>query len=207
MKIIVRNDHFRALLNTAATEDVRYYLNGFLFDFVEQRLIATDGFALISVPILEVIGKPTQKELEQQGTEYGKGKGWLLFARPTKPPPKTSTKNPDMDTVEIDTEAMTIEYRRSSVNLRADAVLRYIDGPYPDYKAVMPKSWTEEGRSPELNTMFISRVTSEVVGKAACIRLLWEHQEANALKPLSPYKVQMFGAWQDVEFIVMPCRR
>lgn len=104
-----------------ANQDVRYYLNGLLFDLREQtlRCVATDGHRLALAETVLTDGRSTQRQiiiprkgvLELQGLfEAGDG-------------------------------MVEIEFGRNHLRVRRDRVVftsKLIDGRFPDYEAVIP---------------------------------------------------------------------
>lgn len=112
MKIGIKPRHLKATMLFAAKHDVRYYLNGVLFNGKTGELVATDGHRLIAIQTGrksdDAVIIPTE-----------------LIANVLKVIPK------DLDDVELeydaDSKVITLHC------LKDDA----IDGRYPDYEVVM----------------------------------------------------------------------
>jgi len=104
-----------------AQQDVRYYLNGLLFDLRDQtlRCVATDGhrLAMCEAPLEHVVGSKRQIIVPRKGvTELQR----LL---------------------EGGDRALELELGRSHVRVKRDDVTftsKLIDGRFPDYEAVVP---------------------------------------------------------------------
>ena len=104
-----------------ANQDVRYYLNGLLFDFTDSQLraIATDGHRLAICDLDSPIDMTTDRQL------IVPRKGVLELSR----------------MLSGDAEQVTLAIGRNHVRLvKGDTTFtsKLIDGRFPDYKAVIP---------------------------------------------------------------------
>ena len=104
-----------------ANQDVRYYLNGLLFDFGSQRLraIATDGHRLAICDLENSIDVMTDRQL------IVPRKGVMELTR----------------MLSDDSDEVTLAIGRNHVRLvKGDTTFtsKLIDGRFPDYKAVVP---------------------------------------------------------------------
>src|SRR5690606_9026477 len=102
-----------------AQQDVRYYLNGLLFDLREQslRCVATDGhrLALCEAPLEQPVGTTRQSSVPGKGV------------------------NERQRLVEGGDRAVELEVGRSHIRVKRDDVSfnsKLIDGRLPDYEAV-----------------------------------------------------------------------
>jgi DNA polymerase-3 subunit beta len=114
-----------------AHQDVRYYLNGMLFDLRESalRCVATDGhrLAMAESRLDQMIQSPRQIIVPRKGVMELQG----LF--------------------ESGDEVVEIEFGRNHLRLRRDKVTftsKLIDGRFPDYEAVIPIGADKEVRVP-----------------------------------------------------------
>ncbi len=112
-----------------AHQDVRYYLNGMLFDLRESalRCVATDGhrLAMAETQLDQVIQSPRQIIVPRKGVVELQG----LF--------------------EAGDGSVEIEFGRNHLRLRRDRVTftsKLIDGKFPDYEAVVPIGADKEVR-------------------------------------------------------------
>lgn len=105
----------------AARQDVRYYLNGLLFEWHDSTLIlvATDGYRLANVGLrADIDGNPGQAILPTQTVAI-----LAKIAAATGPAPLT----------------LTLHRNRLAVAWRGgDLVSKLIDGKYPDWRRVVP---------------------------------------------------------------------
>lgn len=104
-----------------ANQDVRYYLNGLLFDFSEQQLraIATDGHRLAICDLEGTVDISSDRQL------IVPRKGVMELAR----------------MLSADEEEVTLAIGRNHIRLvKGDTIFtsKLIDGRFPDYKAVIP---------------------------------------------------------------------
>ena len=105
-----------------ANQDVRYYLNGLLFDFSEQQLkaIATDGHRLAVCDLDGTIDITSDRQL------IVPRKGVMELAR----------------MLSAEKEEVTLAIGRNHIRLvKGDTIFtsKLIDGRFPDYQAVIPK--------------------------------------------------------------------
>lgn len=112
-----------------AHQDVRYYLNGMLFDLRESalRCVATDGhrLAMAETRLDQIIQSPRQIIVPRKGVMELQG----LF--------------------EAGDGTVEIEFGRNHLRLRRDNVTftsKLIDGKFPDYEAVVPIGADKEVR-------------------------------------------------------------
>lgn len=177
MKLEIETKHFRALMTVAAKNDVRYYLNGVHVDTDHNKLVATDGHRLITVPI-----DPVPDDLRT-----------AILSRP-QVLPKASDESV---TIETDGSRVTYTYlskNGSKVTHHGDT----IDGNYPDYKRVLPEP--DEALTMTLarfNPLLVSDVCKEL--KAKGIVMYAPAGEASA------YPVEFTGN-PDIEFCLMGMR-
>jgi len=104
-----------------ANQDVRYYLNGLLFDFVNQQLkaVATDGHRLAICDLESEISVKSDRQL------IVPRKGVLELSR----------------MLSDDSDQVTLAIGRNHIRLvKGDTTFtsKLIDGRFPDYKAVVP---------------------------------------------------------------------
>jgi len=104
-----------------ANQDVRYYLNGLLFDFCDQQLraIATDGHRLAVCDLEGTVEIASDRQL------IVPRKGVMELAR----------------MLSADEEEVTLAIGRNHIRLvKGDTIFtsKLIDGRFPDYKAVIP---------------------------------------------------------------------
>lgn len=124
-KIVVNEASLKRMMDKTsfamANQDVRYYLNGLLFDFSagQLRSIATDGHRLAVCDLSEPVSISADRQL------IVPRKGVLELSR----------------MLSDDSEEVTLGIGRNHVRLvKGDTVFtsKLIDGRFPDYKAVIP---------------------------------------------------------------------
>ena len=124
-KIVVSESSLKKMMDKTsfamANQDVRYYLNGLLFDFSGQQLrsIATDGHRLAVCDLAEPVTISSDRQL------IVPRKGVLELSR----------------MLSEDSDEVTLGVGRNHLRLvKGDTVFtsKLIDGRFPDYKAVIP---------------------------------------------------------------------
>jgi len=117
--MIVQKKHLQAALLFAATKDVRYYLNGVLFD-KSGYIVATDGHRAIAIDAI----KETCAWLES----------FIVPSELIQKALKVSDKNVDAVELEIDFSQTSRDYTVSLDGIKGIC----IDGRYPEWQAVIP---------------------------------------------------------------------
>jgi DNA polymerase-3 subunit beta len=129
MKITVQHDTIKALLLIAPKSDIRYYLNGVCADVRNgaATLVATDGHRLLAVPV-------TADDVEDAvDGQYIIPRDTLDAVKPVKVP-----RNDNLPlTIEIVDTRITITGATTATSPT-------VDGRFPDWRRVMPKSATNE---------------------------------------------------------------
>jgi len=186
-KITIKRERFNALLANQARNDVRYYLHGFHLDFDKAIGVATDGHALVRVPI--AIENEYDDALPQSVILQGK-------EAPLKPAPRGCTD------VTICKDEETRQWSLSYTTKRAGKMtlaLTDIDGKFPDYERVIPKD-KDSGKIDAIgfNPNLFAR-TSKALGRDV-VRVQFSKTDNRAM-------VVTFGEEEpDVLAVVMPCR-
>ena len=144
MKFEIANDTIKALLLSAAKEDVRYYLKGVCIDVRAGAAcaVATNGHILLAVPLVLADGAgelvPGQYIIPREALEG------------IKPTHKSLPV-----TIEVLTPAPAPDPDRPGVTIRksptatvfaggATAHVQLVDGQYPDWRRVVPRSVSYE---------------------------------------------------------------
>ena len=149
MKFIIENDTIKALLLAAAKKDVRYYLNGILFDVREHDAVAvaTDGHILLAVPL--------SPELDENGTgayvpgQYIVSREALESIKPSKLVPMQF----EFDSVN---QSVTIS------SAGAHTTVKLTDARFPEWRRVVPATVTDH----------VSQFDAEYVGTFGKIQKL-----------------------------------
>lgn len=130
MKFAIEADTIKALLLAAAKKDVRYYLNGILFDVraTDAVAVTTDGHIMLAVPIAP--------ELDDNGTgsyfpgQYIVPRDVLESIKPNKIFPLFFTFDPAARTVTI-------------ANAGTETTVKLMDATYPEWRRAVPKTVTD----------------------------------------------------------------
>lgn len=131
MKITIDHSVIKALLICAAKQDVRYYLKGVLVDAraSDVTLVTTDGHRMLAYPVatdaIEALA-PGQYIIPREALEAVKP---CKAGRVTLP-----------ITIEID----VAHGRENKITGATSAVTPLIDGKFPDWRRVMPKTVSGE---------------------------------------------------------------
>ena len=110
-------DDYRAALACSAKNDVRYYLNGVLLSAEHSEIVGTDGHTLF-------VGKLATCDLSED----------LILETPKVPLNVTEVE------IKVYPGEAPVRYRMTTRTERGDvkeALLRVIDGRFPDYKAIL----------------------------------------------------------------------
>ena len=128
MKYRINAKLFNATVSAQATNDVRYYLNGFFLSAEHNELVATNGHIMCIAPIDPCADEPNWHDCEvpRNGSI---GAGWI-FSGITKPLPMSAQE------VIIDTEVPRLEVIGLKYKGPRYVALELIDASYPDYKTV-----------------------------------------------------------------------
>jgi DNA polymerase-3 subunit beta len=115
----------RGLILASAKQDVRYYLNGSLFDFENGRAVSTDGHCLLAINVQADFVDPAYS------TAIARRDDLETIAK--------LGKVDDIITVTYDERGIT--YERDG---RATLTALAIDGRFPEYARVIPDKWSNE---------------------------------------------------------------
>lgn len=126
MKYRINAKLFNATVSAQATNDVRYYLNGFFLSAERSELVATNGHIMCIAPIDKMEGDETDETSTKHGAS---GEGWI-FSGITEPLPQSAQE------VVIDTEVPRLEVIGLKYKGPRYVVLEPIDARYPAYKTV-----------------------------------------------------------------------
>lgn len=141
MKITIDHSVIKALLICAAKQDVRYYLKGVLVDVraSDVTLVTIDGHRLLAYPVatdaIEALA-PGQYIIPREALEAVKP---CKAGRITLP-----------ITIEID----TVKGLENKITGATSVVTPLIDGKFPDWRRVMPK--TVSGEPTQYNPEYVS---------------------------------------------------
>ena len=136
----------------ASTEQVRYYLNGVLFEVSEgkARIVATDGHRMIIFDL--------------EGDEFGEDQSFIIpssLINRIKAGRKT-----DFADIEIKDGIVRIEYDGAVFSEKA------IDGTYPDYRRIMIPDDKKQEFTPEIrfNPSYLGDFAkvNKILGRAKC---------------------------------------
>ena len=131
MKITIDHNTIKALLICAAKQDVRYYLKGVLVDAraSDVTLVTTDGHRLLAYPVavdaIEALA-PGQYIIPREALEAVK--------------PCKAGRHVLPITIEID----VAHGRENKITGATSAVTPLIDGKFPDWRRVLPKTVSNE---------------------------------------------------------------
>ena len=130
MKFAIKADTIKALLLAAAKNDVRYYLNGILFDVraTDAVAVATDGHVMLAVPI-------TPEPDENDETHYLPGQ--FIVPRDVLESIKPNKIFPLFFTFDAAARTVTI------ANAGTETTVKLIDGTYPEWRRAVPKTVTD----------------------------------------------------------------
>lgn len=183
MPVTLTSERYNALLANCADDAVRYCLNGFCLDFDAGMAIATDGYAIITIPIAEPELRLTGQVI--LGPHTGKLK-----------------RAPKGGTAVIDTSCDTVTFFTSQGLQRDVILLLRIDDKYPDYTKVIPEMNGKKAPSvlPAINPRLISRTTEAL--RADFVQFAFPANPSKA----SPFLVQIHKH-DDIRCVVMPARR
>ncbi len=129
--VSVGGETLRSLLQkteyAASTEEVRYYLNGLYFNFLEHKteVVATDGNRL-AVAYCEPLNSP------------GETKGFIVPLKAVKEIERTFQKSGEVD---VSLSENQILFKDDNATLTA----RLVEGDYPNYEKIIPEM--SEGRT------------------------------------------------------------
>lgn len=126
MKFTIEANRFRALMTTAAKNDVRYYLNGIHLNIKQMRVEATDGHRAIYMPL-------DPDECTQAGIS---GDESIILSRPAKLPNKTDGPV-QIEITGTNNATVTYTTAKGAVTIHQEHI---IDGQFPDLDRVMPDS-------------------------------------------------------------------
>lgn len=184
MKIEITANRYNALLANTGRDGVRYYLHGIFVDTKHVCMVATDGYALLRVPVtLDGDGETPDTR---------------IYA--------STGKAPKNGSVLIDLIEDTAEMRLKSGKVKKTIKLDRIDGKFPDYRSVIPDNIDPERDQPSLrgdccfNPSLMSR-TLEALEPGEIHQL----QTFHADKGKGPIVCRV-AKHKDLTLIVMPCR-
>lgn len=146
MKLTLRHEVIKALLQFAAEKDLRYYLNGVFVDATRPgpvALVATDGYVLLALPV-----EPEGIEARQEGA-------WIVpreLFEAVKPIKANKTALP------ITVHLGEGENPDVSVQGLTTAAGKAIDGQYPDWRRVIPATTT--GEAAQFDPRLIARLSA-----------------------------------------------
>lgn len=155
MKITIDHNTIKALLICAAKQDLRYYLKGVLVDAraSDVTLVTTDGHRMLAYPVatdaIEALA-PGQYIIPREALEAVKP---CKAGRVTLPITIEIVTAPDQPDPERG--GVTIKGKTSiTVTGATSAVTAPIDGKFPDWRRVLPK--TVSGEPTQYNPEYVS---------------------------------------------------
>lgn len=156
MKITIDHNTIKALLICAAKQDVRYYLKGVCVDARANGdvvLVTTDGHRLLAYPVatdaIEALA-PGQYIIPREALEAVKPCKAGRHVLPITIEIVTAPDQPDPERAGV-----TIKGKTSiTVTGATSAVTAPIDGKFPDWRRVMPK--TVSGEPTQYNPEYVS---------------------------------------------------
>tara|TARA_R110000868_G_scaffold148578_1_gene370569 strand:+ start:749 stop:1393 length:645 start_codon:yes stop_codon:yes gene_type:complete len=156
MKITIDHSVIKALLICAAKQDVRYYLNGVLVDARANGdviLVTTDGHRLLAYPVavdaIEALA-PGEYVIPREALEAVKPCKAGRHVLPITIEIVTAPDQPDPERTGV-----TIKGKTSiTVTGATSTVTPLIDGKFPDWRRVMPK--TVSGEPTQYNPEYVS---------------------------------------------------
>jgi DNA polymerase-3 subunit beta len=156
MKITIKPEYIKALLLTAAKQDIRYYLNGIAIDarqngdMVDVTLVATDGHRLLALAL-----DPADVDAPLVGN-------WIIdraLLEPVKPVKAGKTEFPLTLSLTIAEPSQDSEGRTCLANPvvtlqgATTATGTVVDGRFPDWRRVMPA--TSDGISSQFDHEYL----------------------------------------------------
>lgn len=205
-------DHkvIRALLAIAAKHDVRYYLKSIAVDAraSDVTLVATDGHALLAVPITEADVETRPPEgvyvIPREALEAVKPAKAGKTVLPIDIQVVTAPDQPDPDRLGV-----TIKGKTSiTITGATSAVTAPIDGRYPDWRRVIPRSRSGEPAQYQPRLIDALGAAAELLGAFPAIHhngqagalVTFDGGDSGALGVIMPYRVdavwpETFPAW------------
>lgn len=178
--IEIAGHHYNALLANAAVDDVRFYLRGILIDQANDCAVATDGHALIKLPL-------NQERVESDAEP-------IIYTLTPKAPVGGS--------VLIDLGADSFAFHLKNGNQKSKMIVARIDGRYPDYEHELLKK-AEPGNTPKklppFNPNLVARTAAAL--KAEGVRFTFEPDATEA----SPFRAE-FYKFPEIQTVIMPMR-
>lgn len=145
MKITIDHSVIKALLICAAKQDVRYYLKGVLVDAraTDVTLVTTDGHRMLAYPVatdaIEALA-PGQYIIPREALEAVKPCKAGRVTLPITIEIVTAPDQPDPERAGV-----TIKGKTSvTITGATSAVTPLIDGKFPDWRRVLPKTVSGE---------------------------------------------------------------
>ena len=153
--ITIKASHYRALIATMPTNDRRQHLNGFHLDAKHGVAVATDGHALVRVPMT------VEGELTENVT--------LRLVERFTIPRTVETVTIHLDSMLNDASTLQWVTRKGDTVSRA---LRHVDGEFLDWERITDLREAGSGATVErfcVNPPLISRVTQALDAQFATI--------------------------------------
>jgi DNA polymerase-3 subunit beta len=156
MELIIRKAHIQAVMLFAGKKDIRYYLNGACIDTGEHgaHLVATDGHTL-AVACISTEPLPA---------------GQIIIPRDMLDGIKAGKKGNAIVTVTYDdTQAPDIKQRKITINNDGiESTMQELDGRYPDYRRVIPKTLSGEIAQFQIEYLMRGQKAAEILGGKYC---------------------------------------
>lgn len=209
MKIKLSGNAFRAAMNVAAKDDIRFYLGGFYLDQENNKIVSADSHRLITVPfVVEDAGEPTGYAYCSHPSDGGERVGEvkkanLIFDLPAKAPPKNGSVKIDTGDTNGNETIATLYY----FDARGNNVGRYqvgvIDAKFPEYESVIPKNTGGKPAAIGFNACYLWDVLKEAK-KNSGVQLEFSPGKSAATGPM---KVTVDDPeFADVLYVLMPIR-
>lgn len=182
---------YNALRTCAGKDDVRYYLNGILFDFANELLVATDGHRLLTYPI-------------EKANEYPRDLPDMIIATASRKADREGTI-----TVEISDDATGDNRTRATITSFSTTgkqkwaeIVDVIDGKFPDYAKVIPERPSDKIATAALtyNPSLIGSMVDALTSKPVACRVMPTDGKGSG-----PLWVEVAG-FPDAVLILMPMR-
>lgn len=155
MELIIRKAHIQAVMLFAGKKDIRYYLNGACIDTGAHgaHLVATDGHTL-AVACISIEPLPA---------------GQIIIPRDMLDGIKAGKKDHAVIVTFDDAPENDVKTRKITINNDGiESSMDELDGRYPDYRRVIPKTLSGEVAQFQIEYLMRGQKAAEILGGKFC---------------------------------------
>ncbi|CAB4147830.1 DNA polymerase III, beta chain, central [uncultured Caudovirales phage] len=155
MELIIRKAHIQAVMLFAGKKDIRYYLNGACIDTGEHgaHLVATDGHTM-AIACISTAPLPV---------------GQIIIPRAMLDGIKSSKKDHAVIVTFDDAPENDVKNRKITINNDGiESSMEELDGRYPDYRRVIPKTLSGEVAQFQIEYLMRGQKAAEILGGKLC---------------------------------------